>query len=272
VRERIALWEGGKAALLDEIMGRKDAIDDSDQGRSFRAFWDFLMSDSRQQELTSLLDTILEHPAVAATEPDPRLRRVHYDWLQAGDHTQRTVADLSKQLRRFLDDQAWLENRRIMDLLRGIEAKSLAVRESATDRSRVHGNARDIRHHRAALRAPAVLAALQALAGFRHPHGIRRGIDASALFAVRLVDKAALASHIRHSLRDASQVTLRQLVQSRPPEHGLAEIIAYLELAHTSFTITVDESAEDVLEWSCITEDGSSIQKSARLPRVIFVR
>ena len=77
VRERIALWEGGKASLLDEIMGRRDAIDDSDQGRSFRAFWDFLMSDSRQQELTRLLDTILGHPAVAATEPDPRLRRVH---------------------------------------------------------------------------------------------------------------------------------------------------------------------------------------------------
>jgi len=31
-------------------------------------------------------------------------------------------------------------------------------------------------------------------------------------------------------------------------------------------------SAEDVLEWSGITEDGSSIRKSARLPRVIFVR
>ena len=97
-------------------------------------------------------------------------------------------------------------------------------------------------------------------------------IDASALFAVRLVDKAALSFHIRHSLREASQVTLRQLVQSRPPEHGLAEIIAYLELGHTSFTITVDESAEDVLEWSGMREDGSAIHKSARLPRVIFVR
>ena len=94
VRERIALWEGGKAGLLDEIMGRRDAIDDSDQGRSFRAFWDFLMSDSRQQELTDC-SIPSSNPAVAATEPDPRLRRVHYDWLQAGDHTQRTVAALS---------------------------------------------------------------------------------------------------------------------------------------------------------------------------------
>jgi flagellar motility protein MotE (MotC chaperone) len=42
VRERIALWEGSKGALLEEIMGERDAIADSDQGKSFRAFWDFL--------------------------------------------------------------------------------------------------------------------------------------------------------------------------------------------------------------------------------------
>ncbi|MDZ7642665.1 MAG: DUF3375 family protein [Desulfurivibrio sp.] len=63
--------------------------------------------------------------------PRPRLQRIHYDWLDAGENTQRTVARLSQQLRRFLDDQAWLENRRIMDLLHGIETKALALREQA---------------------------------------------------------------------------------------------------------------------------------------------
>ena len=52
VREKIALWEGAKGELLDEIMGERDAIGDSDQGRSFRAFWDFLMSSRRQEELS----------------------------------------------------------------------------------------------------------------------------------------------------------------------------------------------------------------------------
>jgi len=47
VRERIALWEGAKGILLQQIMGERDAIADSDQGRSFRAFWDFLMSSRR---------------------------------------------------------------------------------------------------------------------------------------------------------------------------------------------------------------------------------
>ncbi len=272
VRERIALWEGGKATLLDEIMGRRDAIDDSDQGNSFRAFWEFLMSDSRQQEFTDLLDTILEHPAIAAAEPDPRLRRVHYDWLQAGDHTQRTVADLSKQLRRFLDDQAWLENRRIMDLLRGIEAKSLSVRDSPPTSAAFMEMNETSAFIALPFERPLFVPPFKPVLASAILTALGEEIDTSALFAARLVDKAALAAHIRQSLREASQVTLRQLVQSRPPEHGLAEIIAYLELGHTSFTITMDESTEDMLEWSGITDDGSAVQKSARLHRVIFVR
>ena len=121
VREKIALWEGAKGALLDEIMGERDAIGESDQGRSFRAFWDFLMSSRRQEALSERLDQVLALPAIAALKPEPRTRRVHHDWLEAGEHTQRTVAQLSQQLRRFLDDRAFLENRRILDLLRGIE-------------------------------------------------------------------------------------------------------------------------------------------------------
>ncbi len=71
VRERIALWDGAKGALLEEIMGERDAIADSDQGKSFRAFWDFLMSQSRQDELTELLERVLQLPPVAALGPDP---------------------------------------------------------------------------------------------------------------------------------------------------------------------------------------------------------
>ena len=59
VREKIALWEGAKGALLDEVMGERDAISNSDQGRSFRAFWDFLMSSRRQEELSDRLDRVL---------------------------------------------------------------------------------------------------------------------------------------------------------------------------------------------------------------------
>src|SRR6266478_4972095 len=100
IRERIAAWDGGKGVLLDEIFGERDSIADSDQGKSFRAFWDFLMSPSRQNELTELLSRVFELAPVQELKPDRRLIRIHYDWVQAGEVTQRTVARLSEQLRR----------------------------------------------------------------------------------------------------------------------------------------------------------------------------
>jgi hypothetical protein len=111
-RERIATWDAGKGALLHEIFGDRDAIAESDQGRSFRAFWDFLMSPARQDELSIRLHDVFALEPVRELEPDRRLLRIHYDWLEAGEVAQRTVARLSEQLRRLLDDRVMLENRR----------------------------------------------------------------------------------------------------------------------------------------------------------------
>ena len=87
VREQIAGWDGAKGALVGEILGERDAIADSDEGQSFRAFWEFLMSQTRQEQMTGNLERVLAQPAIAELGPDRRLRRVHYDWLEAGEHT-----------------------------------------------------------------------------------------------------------------------------------------------------------------------------------------
>ncbi len=271
VRERIALWEGSKGALLEEIMGERDAIADSDQGRSFRAFWDFLMSSSRQEELSALLERVLVLPPVAAMQPDLRTRRVHYDWMEAGEHTQRTVALLSQQLRRFLDDQAWLENRRIMDILHGIEAKALQLRESPPpgEVMNIADTAADIELPlERPLHTPAVKPVIAALA-------LEAGdadVDAAALYSQVVIDKARLTRHIRHALQDRSQITLRELCGMQPLQHGLAELVAYLQLAGDTFKAVVDEAASESIEWTSAAPDGAETMKRARLPRVIFVR
>ena len=43
------------------------------------------------------------------------------------------MARLSEQLRRYLDDQAWLENRYIMELIRQVEQQALAIRGQVPD-------------------------------------------------------------------------------------------------------------------------------------------
>ncbi|HUX65412.1 DUF3375 domain-containing protein [Sulfuricella sp.] len=271
VRERIALWEGSKGALLEEIMGERDAIADSDQGRSFRAFWDFLMSSSRQEELSALLERVLTLPPVAELKPDARTRRVHYDWLEAGEHTQRTVAQLSQQLRRFLDDQAWLENRRIMDILHGIEAKVLALRESPPpdEMMTIADTAADIE---LPMERPLYTPAIKPLIADIALESGDAEVDAAALYSQIVIDKGALIRHIRHALQDRSQITLRELCEMQPLQHGLAELVAYLQLAGDTFKTVVDEEATETIGWSRVEPDGRGQVKQARLPRVIFVR
>jgi hypothetical protein len=270
VRERIALWESGKGALLEEIMGERDAIADSDQGRSFRAFWDFLMSGSRQEELTQLLERVLALPSVAELKPDARIRRIHYDWLEAGEHTQRTVALLSQQLRRFLDDQAWLENRRIMDILHGIEAKALELRESppAGEFMQIDDTAADIE---LPMERPLYTPPIKPLIADVALEPGDEEVDAAALFSQVVVDKAALLRHIRNALQERSQVTLSELIENRPLQHGLAELIVYMQLASGAFKAIVDEEMTEVILWEATDQDSRRIRQ-ARLPRVIFVR
>ncbi|MCK9174923.1 MAG: DUF3375 domain-containing protein [Desulforhopalus sp.] len=267
VRERIALWEGTKGALLQKIMGERDTIADSDQGKSFRAFWDFLMSQSRQEELSRLLDQVLELPPIVGMQPDPRLRRVHYDWLEAGEHTQRTVARLSEQLRRFLDDQAWLENRRIMDILHGVEAHALALREDSPAEAfmplAATSASMDLPMERP-LYSPSIKALITDLA-------LDDGdaeIDTTALYAQVVVDKAELARNLSQELQERNQISLGEVISRHPLRNGLAELLAYMQLAGKWPQTAVDEKEQEQVLWQ--TETGTIRQ--ATLPRIILVR
>ena len=97
-------------------------------------------------------------------------------------------------------------------------------------------------------------------------------MDASALFTQVLIDKPRLARHVRNALRTRSQVTLRELCELQPLQHGLAELVGYLELAGETFRATVDETVPEPVFWHGARADGEPIVRQARVPRVIFVR
>ena len=267
-RERIAASDGARGELLADIMSERDLIVDSDQGKSFRAFWDFLMSSRRQDELTEMLDRILQLAPVQSLNPDARMRRVHYDWLTAADHTQRTVAMLSQQLRRFLDDKARLENRRIMEILRGIEAKALACRElSPVDLDmKIAGTSAsiDLPMERP-LYSPPVRTKISAL----KLDDAESDVDVAALFAHVAVDNALLHRHVQHALQSRSQIALTELIDEYPLQQGLAELVAYLQMAENDGHASIDETRTDTLRWK--QADGQA-WRTATVARVVFSR
>ncbi|MCE9672641.1 DUF3375 domain-containing protein [Myxococcus stipitatus] len=266
-RERIATWEGTRGELLEAVLGERDAISDSDPGRSFQAFWSFLMSPERQEALTHDLERVLAHPAVQSLEPDARLARVAFDWLEAGEHTQRTVARLSGQLRRFLDDRVWLENRRILQLLRGIERHALALRASppGADFMALDGPA-------LALELPLErpLFVPPSHARMEDAEALEAGEDvpSDALFSLTTVDKGRLKDNVRAVLRTREQVSLAEVVRAHPLQHGLAELVVYLGLASEDRRASIDDARTQDFLWS----DASGRRRRATLPLVLFLR
>jgi hypothetical protein len=269
MRERIATWDGAKGQLLDDVVGGRNHISDSDQGRSFQAFYDLLLSPGRQHELTELLDKVHQLDLIDSdTSPEnTRLRFIHHDWLDAGERAQATVRQLSEQLRRFLDDQVWLENRRVMELLRSIEANALALRDQRTA-----GFSHQIDASAPAVRLPMERplysrARTVAVDSSAVEEGRFDG-EPAALFEQAHVDPEPLISSVRRALQRCGQVGLCEVIAENPIRQGLAELVTYLSLDDHAFRTVFDETARDTVEWT----DPTGLVRVATLPRIIYAR
>jgi Protein of unknown function (DUF3375) len=265
LRERIAAWSGSKGELLDDILGNREAIADSDQGKSFQAFYDFLLSAARQEELTQLLERVQELAALG--EADARMRHIHYDWLDAGERTQAMVRQLSEQLRRFLDDQVWFENRRVIDILRSIESKALALRDERNVNLTTEISAA----------SPALVLPMErplyspvkkALIDSASVEPGQDGFDSSTLFEQVYVDPARLSLGVRRSLQHRAQVGLAELLREQPLEQGLAELVTYLSLTDDTFRVVFDDTVREHVNWL----DQDERMRTATLPGVTFAR
>ncbi len=264
VREKIAAWQGPRGQLLDQVLGERDAIADSDQGVSFAAFWNFLMSSQRQDDFDRMLESVLAQPALNGA--DQQMRYVVSDWLKAGDAVQRTVAHLSRQLRRFLDDQAYLQNRRIAELIREIEAAALNVRDGHPPGAfaEIPGVRADVSMpmsrplHDAS--DPVHLAEVEVVEA-------DDAVELDALFNYFMVDTTRLRSAIDESLQDADQVTLRGVIETHGLPQGLAELVNYLKLADDDPRGAFVDDGTETISWTA-----DDRQVAADIPTVIFVR
>jgi hypothetical protein len=267
-REKIATSDKHKGELLDEIFGEQDQIGDSDQGKSFKAFWSLLMSPTKQEEFNELIQKVLSLSEVQDCHPDELLPKMKYHLLEAGEKVQRTSSSLIEQLRRYLDDQVWLENKRMMAIIHEIEKQAIAIKQQppkekdfmvlADTKAQI-----ELPMSRTLFRPPnrPSLASAALLSGIAE-------FDTDLLYSQHYVDVALLQSRIRKCLQHQPQVTLEEICQQFPLEKGLSELVTYLNLASYENGAVVETDKEVEIDW--LNADG--IKKSALMPRIIFTR
>lgn len=267
-REKIALSNKSKGELLDDIFGEHDAINDSDQGKSFKAFWNLLMSPKKQEQFDAALQQVLALPELHTEQPHELLSKIKYHLLDAAEKVQRTNSGLVEQLRRYLDGQAQLENKRIMSLIHEVEKNAIAIKQN-------------LPAERAFMSLPDTKISIELPFSrplFRVPKPILLSNEAlsdgtadfvsDVFYQQHHINLAQLQQRVQQALKNQSQISLFSLCQDHPLEKGLSELIAYLHLASQSDKHFIDSEHSVTLHW----HNADGVAKSVIMPNVIFTR
>jgi len=265
VRRRATTWDGPRGEFLAAVFGSTAEIGASDQGRSWKAFWEHLLSARQQAELEELLSAVAGIPALEGSGEHIRalLRR---DLFTAAETTQRTVAGLSAQLRRFLDERTWSESRRIHDVIRSTLAAALTAHES-TERP-PGGSIPSLRADIALplerpLYTPRTAATLDS--ELIEEDTARDGAALLDLLEVSHINLTALRHAVAVSVAaHGGRASLGQVVDEHPLTEGLAELVGYLQVSDTDATVVTDR--REHVRWT----DAAGRGREATVPLVLF--
>lgn len=177
------------------------------------------------------------------------------------------MRQLSEQLRRFLDDQVWFENRRVIDILRDIESHALEFRELRDVPVSMELDAA-VPAIRLPMERPLYAPVRKARIDSQNVRPADEETDPAALFEQVYVDPEQLRGCVRQALRRAPQVGLAQLVADYPIRQGVAELVTYLSLKDGTFELVFDERHDEQVRW----QEADGRERKVTMPRVTFVR
>jgi hypothetical protein len=267
-RKNIIESDLSKGRLLEVVFKDQDFIWESDQGKSFLAFWEFLMSQDKQDELNKLINAVGDMPEIQGIKQERFMERLKVNLIEAGDKVYKTNSLLIEQLRKFLDDKAYLENKRIMDLIREIEGAAIRLKDHPPKEKNF-----------LEIETKASLDFIMERPLFTPPKNpvineqpVEEGsaeVDMATLYEQLYINPEELKANIREILRENEQVSLKQLIEKYPVKKGLSELIAYFSVA------TKDPKAmirEEKMEKIIIFNDKTARFSEVELPQTIFSR
>lgn len=273
-RQEIITTTNVKGKVLEGLFERQRNLLEEDQGRSFTAFWEFLLSQSKQDEFEKLIADVLELPAVQEVQRDTfTIANLRNDLIDSGDRTKRSTNSLLEQLRKYLEHKSFTENKRIYDNIQGM-LKLITTRQDIDFTKMNLLQIDDI------VDIDLTLAYDWSVRGFRPPAKIsfsnqqpEEGLNTSddtPLFDQVEISTQELRSNIRTALRNRSHIRFTDLVKEFEISKGVAEVVAYLDIASTERSKHIVDGGEfDVVDVKNAFTD--KIFK-LKVPRITFCK
>jgi hypothetical protein len=268
-REELMNHQASRGEVLGNIFDGRDRILDSDQGRTFAAFWEFLMDQRRREEQQGHLEQIFRLPELNKLRSRAFLPRMETSLVDAGDRVNRTTDRLVEQLRRFVQTRAFAENQRVTTLIAEIEQLAVAIKKAPPPKrgfASIEGAAAvNLTMDRGPFEPPPRLE----LRNTRPVAGDANAVVTTALYQQLYVDPAELRGRIDALLRDRRQISLAEITEAIPPKRGLTELITYFSIAtqrEGNRRAVINTDREETITYQ--TDEGS---RTATFPETIFL-
>ncbi len=272
VQEEQLRPDSRKGTLVAAVLDAEDQLKKSDEGRSFYAFWQFLLNPERQDTLNDLLDTVQALPDVKeVTVGRSILESLVSSLLRYGGEIARSNQRLIEQIRRMLDERTVVETRRVRQLVEEIKAEAFHLRDNpplSDSFIDIEGLLEVRLPMERVLWEPSVTLTLNDA-----PLTVAQPDDMN--FAVLLkqmhIDEAILRRQIDGCLQSRLQVSLTEVIEEYPVEYGLTELLGYVSLAAQDPFAEIDrEIEEEVVIKSTQPDDIFTI--TVVIPNIIFRR
>lgn len=257
-----------KGKLLDDIFSKQDFLWGTDQGKSFKAFWEFLMSRTMQEELEELIKKIKELPVIEQLKKDATIDRLKTNLVEAGDKVNRTNDGLLEQLRKFVEQKSLLESKRILNSIDRIESLLFEVKDSVTPDFPlliINGIFKPSFVMERPLFKPPLKVVFQ-------DSEIKEGqsdAETNALYEQFFIDIELLKANIRALLKNKPHVSLQEVFTHYKPVKGIAEVLGYIQIASRESKHLIDLERKEELVVENIKTDK---QFTIEVPVIIFNR
>lgn len=265
--KKIAGWDKGKGELLEDFFYTHNGIYQSDQGKSFEAFFQFIMSPQALEDFELAVNKICQLEPIQEMNFSVSSSQIVDDWITGGTHVQDTLAVLAEQLRRYVDEDFMEQERKINKMIKSIESSAIAISSNEKPQGVfVHINAIspeiNLPFDRP-LFSPPIHAKFSEIT----PQRGGSEDDDSALYSHVSVDKKLLKNQILTVLEKQQEISLAQILKTYPIKMGLAELITYLVIAQSGdFNVVIQDDINEKIAW----EDHGGNTHFANLGRIVY--
>lgn len=223
-----------KGDILQYTFDSLYELKSSPQGKSFYAFWDFLLAKDLQSDLKDLIEQLfLALQTRNINHSDNFLRNMLSFLYESGHKVYQTNSKMADKLSRIIRENNITKTNSIKQEIQDI--KNLLIEISKTsNKPNISLEIDDKIEINLPFERSIAYEMTENLANYAKPKlnhlSIEEFGDLGKLFNHLAIDKKKLKQYIHHALEKQNQITLAEIIEQHPLQQGLSELVAYLDI------------------------------------------